>query len=219
MVIVTIDVYGCAMRLGKNLFLPVLLSTVLVACSSSTGSKISVDYYSINGKSTAELDRQIRQKGPRINGGKHAVAVARIRMIPDLKFKPSHLGSPRESCTITSAKVSVDAKVTLPRWAGRAKASAKLGEAWDNIEKYTRLHEATHVNIALFQAKKMEEALSGLSSKGNCTVLRLKARDIVREALKVHDKVQRKFDADEQRRFAQTAESLRRLKASTTPKS
>jgi predicted secreted Zn-dependent protease len=164
---------------------------------ATRASKVSVDYYSINGDSTAALDREIRNKGPRLDGGRHAVAVARIKMVPDVRFAHGENG-----CLVNSAKVHVDAKVTLPRWTGRNKASKDLGEAWDNIDRYTRLHEATHVAIAFRHAKQLETRLLELEASANCQQQRAKSQDVIAELLETHDKRQKDFDADEQRRFS-----------------
>ena len=181
-----------------------LLALSAMGCTSAVSNKVSVDYYSISGNSTAELDKQIKAKGPIVNGGRHAVAVARIRMIPDIQFGGITSGS-SEVCKVTKAKVNVNARVTLPRWTGRRGASSQLGKAWDKIDKYTRLHEAAHVSIAFKYAQRMENELAKLSDPLPCPIVRAKAKLIVDEYLSAHDKEQREFDASEQMRFAEFA--------------
>ncbi len=173
---------------------------VVSACQSTSASKVSVGYYQISGQTTAALDREIRQKGPRIDGGRHAVAVARIKMVPNVTFTNTTAG-----CRITKAKVAVQAAVTLPQWKGRKTASRELGQAWDNIERYTRLHEAVHVAIAFRFAKQIEDDLVALPAQAKCAQTRVIARRIIDDHLDKHDKMQKKFDADEQKRFARVA--------------
>ena len=151
------------------------------------------------------LDRQIRLKGPKVKGGRHAVAVARIRIIPDIKFRPAANG-----CTVSKAKVNVDARVTLPRWTGRRGASKKLGQAWDNIDRYTRMHEAVHVAIAFRFAKRMETELSRLRGSGSCDVLKRTAERIVARHLAKHDETQKQFDTDEQRKLLAFSKATRK---------
>ena len=67
-----------------GLLLPALL---LGACQSAQQSQVSIDYYRISGNSTADLDQEIKRKGPKINGGQHAVAVARIKMFPKVTYE------------------------------------------------------------------------------------------------------------------------------------
>lgn len=169
---------------------------LLGGCQSLTGSRVSVDYYQIQGNSTASLDREIRKKGPLIDGGQHAVAVARIKMIPNVKF--TRLDG---KCSVSFAKIDVKAKVTLPEWKGRKTANRKLGQTWDNIERYTRMHEAVHVAMAFEFAKAIEVHLKTLQNLENCILARQQAQTIVAAALKEHDAAQKQFDVDEQARL------------------
>lgn len=185
-----------ATRLGV-----ITASLFLAGCVNTQKSNVSVDFYNISGNSTAALDREIKRKGPRLNGGRHAVAVARIKMIPNITYQPSAKG-----CDISKAKVAVDAKVTLPKWTGRKSANKELGEAWDNIDRYTRLHEAMHVAIAFRFAKQMEKELIALQPAKNCDQMKALSKQLVDDYLKEHDRVQKQFDADEQSRFLNYAE-------------
>ncbi len=183
-------------------------AAVLIGCAQVTSNRVAVDYYSISGNSTKSLDRQIRLKGPKIDGGRHAVAVARIKIIPNVKFERANGG-----CIVSNARVNVDAKVTLPRWTGRRNATKKLGQAWDNIDRYTRMHEAVHVAIAFRFAQRMENELSDLRTVQSCDVLKRRAAKVVEQHLKQHDKTQRQFDADEQSKllaFAKASSKKRR---------
>ena len=181
--------------------LSALIPTVwLVGCQSVEKSSVSINYYKISGNSTAALDSEIKRKGPKISGGNHAVAIARIKMFPKVDYDKVPSG-----CRISSARISVDAKVTLPKWTGRKTASQKLGEAWDSIDRYTRHHEATHVDMAFSYARKMERKLLKIGTQPNCEKVRTEAKKVIDQYLKAHDKAQRKFDADEQARFSKLA--------------
>ncbi|NKB53301.1 MAG: DUF922 domain-containing protein [Rhizobiaceae bacterium] len=180
-----------------GILLPILL---LASCQSVQQSQVSVDYYKISGSSTEDLDSEIKRKGPKINGGLHAVAIARIKMFPKVTYARQGKG-----CRVDTAKVAVNAKVTLPKWTGRRTASRKLGKAWDNIDRYTRAHEATHVNLAFDYAKRIEDNVLALPAMDDCERLRAETKSIVDHYLKLHDAAQRKFDADEQSRFSALA--------------
>lgn len=184
------------------------LSISLAGCQSTQTSNVSVDYYRINGSTTAALDSEIKRKGPKIDGGRHAVAVARIKMYPNITFEQSARG-----CYISEAKVAVNARVTLPKWTGRSSATRQLGEAWDNIDRYTRLHEATHVSIAFNYARQIETELTKLKPKTNCTKMRTAAKNVVEYYLSEHDKAQKKFDEEEQARFTLLAKQANLAKS------
>ena len=121
-------------------------------------------------------------------------------MLPRITFEKFDRG-----CRVESAKVAVDARVTLPQWTGRDTADPKLAKAWDNIDRYTRLHEATHVNIAFNYAKRIEDEVFALPSMASCSQVRSTTKAIVDRNLDEHDAAQRKYDADEQARFSMLA--------------
>ena len=183
-------------------FAAALALPLAIAGCTSTGSSVKVSYYSIGGTSLPGIDREIRRKGPRIGRDRHAVAVARIKMNPHMRFQRV-----AEGCSIAKAKVDVNARVTLPAWTGRDTANARLAKAWDNIDRYTRLHEGTHVAIAFRHAKRLERDLEALAPARTCALARQNARILVREALVVHDAQQRLFDRNEKLRLAATARS------------
>ncbi|MFD0917956.1 DUF922 domain-containing protein [Pseudahrensia aquimaris] len=168
----------------------------LTACST-TGDKVSVDYYQIKGNSTAALDKDIRRKGPKLDSGAHAIAVARIKMRPRMRYATAN-----SQCRVASAKVDVNARITLPEWKGRKTATAEMARAWDNVDRYARLHEAVHVAIAFKHARLMEAAILQLQAEPNCRTMQARVSSLFVEMLEDHDREQKKFDADEQKRIA-----------------
>ena len=186
-----------------------LAAALLVGCQTSADNKVSIDYYQISGNSTAALDAQIKSKGPKVGGDRHAIAVARIRMIPDIKY-----ASNKGSCAIQSADVAVNARVTLPEWKGRAQASPELGAVWDNIDRYARIHESVHVSIAFNYAKQMKDALEKLPARRNCEILRRESKNLIGRLLRLHDASQRKFDSDEQSRILRSRNEPKEANAS-----
>ncbi len=173
---------------------------VLAGCQLAASNDVKVDYYAISGNSTSELDREIRRKGPKIGDTGHAVAVARIQMFPNVKYRRSG-----GSCSVRSANVAVNARVTLPRWKERGTATRELGAAWDNIDRYTRLHEAVHVAIAFRYAKRMEQSLLAIPAADTCARTKANVNAVVASLLEEHDTSQKAFDADEKSRFAKYA--------------
>ena len=170
----------------------------LSACTSVPGSGVSVDYYNVRGTTARQIDQEIRRFGP--NGG-HALAVARIRMIPDVTYKRQ----PDGTCRYDRARVGVNAAVTLPKFIDRRRTEPGLRQAIDNLDEYARFHEAVHVAIAGAFAKQIGDELKSLPAQASCEALDAKAGALSRTLLKEHDKTQRKFDRDEQRRLAKLA--------------
>lgn len=165
----------------------------LAACSAVPGSGVSVDYYNVRGTTAKQIDNEIRRLGP--NDG-HALAVARIRMIPDVSY--DRTGG---RCRFDRARVGVNAAVTLPRFTDRNRTDPQLKRAIDNLDEYARFHEAVHVAIANEYADRIASALGGLPAQPSCETLDGQAAAVSRALLKQHDAAQRKFDRDEQRRL------------------
>ena len=172
-----------------------LAPLALAACTAVPGSGVSVDYYNVRGTTARQIDDEIRRRGP--NSG-HALAVARIRMIPDVAYERSADGT----CSYRKARVGVNAAVTLPRFIDRNRAAPGLRQAIDNLDEYARFHEAVHVAIAEEYARRIGAQLSALPPAASCEALDRGAAALSKALLNEHDKAQKKFDADEQRRLA-----------------
>ena len=181
-------------RLLRALALPLLIA----GCTAVPGSGVTVDYYNVRGTTARQIDGEIRRRGP--NSG-HALAVARIRMIPDVTYDRAADGT----CRYKQARVGVNAAVTLPRFVDRNRTSADLKRAIDNLDEYARFHEAVHVAIAEEFARRIGDQLRALPKFPSCEALDTRAAAISRGLLADHDATQRKFDADEQRRLAALA--------------
>jgi predicted secreted Zn-dependent protease len=60
----------------------------LASCAGPIDTVVTLNYYEINGNSLKQIDREIYDKGPRINDGERAVAISNIKMTPDIKMTP-----------------------------------------------------------------------------------------------------------------------------------
>ena len=182
----------------RKTFRALALPVLMAGCTAVPGSGVSVDFYNVRGTTAQQIDSEIRRRGP--NSG-HALAVARIRMIPDVSYDQRADGS----CRYDKARVGVNAAVTLPRFVDRNRTSGDLRRAIDNLDEYARFHEAVHVAIAEEFARRIGDQLRVLPTAENCSTLDSRAAAISAKLLEEHDKAQRKFDADEQRRLAALA--------------
>ena len=167
--------------------------TGLAGCT--TQANVSTGYYDVKGNSARALDRGLRRNGP-MNG--HALASAELRFRPDVRFA----ANPSGQCRVASARIRVDAHITLPRWQERAGAPADLRKAFDGMAAYARKHEQVHVEIAEAAAHAMERRLMALPPQKSCAALERKGAAVISEISKLHNKLQLKFDADEQKRLA-----------------
>jgi predicted secreted Zn-dependent protease len=172
--------------------LAALAATVAVA--SPAGAKIrikeSTSYYSISGRSGAELGRAMVSGGTRTTRLDHAIAATATKF----SFENPSIDVQRGSCVLKKVDVVLDITYYFPRWEGKSAASSSLRGSWDRF--YTELvrHEQTHGSIAKRFAQRVEKEMLGM--RGNVS---LGCRD---------------FGANAQRRFDQLAAQLKGQQAS-----
>ncbi|WP_053997353.1 DUF922 domain-containing protein [Ahrensia marina] len=167
----------------------------LVGCVS-TSPAIKTSFYTVNGLTGAQIDRELRAKGP-LDG--HALASAAISFEPVSVLQESS----KDGCRFKTAKFRVKANLTLPRWAERRSSKDQnLRRAWDGLSKYAKLHEEMHVKIAEQYAKQMGDSLMDLPTHKTCEKLDKVAEKAFKGLLRDHDRAQRRFDAIEQKRLA-----------------
>jgi predicted secreted Zn-dependent protease len=183
--------------ISGNLLIVVTCLAALGGCSMSSKTVVTLDYYQVGGTTLAQIDQEIKDKGPKINGSDHAVAVANIKMTPDVSFISTPNG-----CAVKRARIKVRATVVLPRWKNRKNAGKKLGQTWDNLDRYTKLHEATHVAIADKHARRLEKDLEAISTRRTCEEAGKLTKKTIAKAMKKHEREQSIFDASEKKRFS-----------------
>ena len=191
--------------LGK-LLITLATMAAIGGCSMNSKTVVTLDYYQVGGTTLKQIDQEIKNKGPKINGSNHAIAVANIKMTPDVSFVPTPNG-----CAVKRARIKVRAIVVLPHWKNRNKANKKLGQTWDSLDRYTRLHEATHVAIADKHARRLEKNLEAISVRRSCEAAGKLAKKTIARAMKKHEHEQSSFDTSEKKRFSRLA---RRRKSS-----
>ncbi len=181
----------------RNLLIASAAMAVLGGCSMTSKTVVTLDYYQVGGTTLEQIDQEIKDKGPRIDGSVHAVAVANIKMTPDVSFIPTSNG-----CAVKRARIKVRVTVVLPRWKNRGNASKKLGQTWDSLDLYTRLHEATHVAIADKYARRLEKDLEAINIRRSCEEAGKLAKNIIANTMRKHEREQSSFDTSEKKRFS-----------------
>ena len=192
-----------------NRFVCILLSSILLAVPASAATvKRSFSYFSIHGKTLAEIQAQLDARGPVVGaaGDRHPGAT-RMEFSTRLTY-----GSGKGSCRIVKADVTVKAKVFLPRWRDRRRAEPDTRMIWDTIARDIRRHEESHLSIAKNHARDLENALRGLYPMASCGALTAKARKVSTRLLAEHDAEQARFDRIENKNFEWRILSLLRYR-------
>lgn len=154
-------------------------------------------YFSIYGNSPEELDREIAKRGPKLQltGTRHPGATS---MEFGLKTKFSNNGN---YCRVEKAYVSLNLKLTLPRWKNRARASDDMALMWDTLSSDIKRHEERHALIARSYAIDLERALENLPRDRDCKRLQAKAESVADKLLSAHAQAQADFDRVESINF------------------
>lgn len=170
------------------------LAAMATAACTTTASRVSTSYYTITGRTGAELDREISAKGP-MEG--HALASTAIRFVP-VNVSYDKTGG---QCQFKQATFRIEANITLPRWRQNAAGDDDLKTAWEFLERYARLHEQTHVAIAEKYAGKMSADLMAIPPQKTCDRLDKAGRTVIERIKREHNREQLAFDAAEQKRL------------------
>ncbi|NKB78993.1 DUF922 domain-containing protein [Ochrobactrum daejeonense] len=176
-------------------------------CPQAEAASIFRDfrYYPVSGRTAADLDRALSRNGPFLKKtGQHHPGAAEIRFDAKVRYGRA----PGKACKVQNVYVNVHAKVSLPRWRQRRKASAELALIWDTLSQDIRRHEESHIVIARSFASEMERKIRGLRTRSDCTSLRAEIDKITTTLMEAHDKDQERFDRVETINFERRFERL-----------
>ena len=165
--------------------------------SADTIVRKKTTYFSIGGRTAADLDHEMMRRGPlsSTTGRRHPGAT-RIQFSGNATFVGKN-----GRCTIGGAKVTLSTRIMLPRWSNRNKANRQLGLIWDTLSADIKRHEERHAEIARNHARAFEKQILDLPAASNCATLKAKVNQISRQAMDDHDKDQKRFDRIESINF------------------
>lgn len=178
----------------------------LIAASSAQAASLSksYSYFSVGGISVEEIERELKRRGLQVNSGntRHPGAT---RM--EFKTRVSY-GQSHGRCAVTKVIVTVEARMILPRWTQRKRASPDTRLIWDTLAADIKRHEESHVVIAMNHARELEKALQALPPQRNCKAAEAKAGQISAQILATHNSEQDRFDHIEAKNFASRFQRL-----------
>lgn len=180
-----------------------LFSAVFPAQSASIFR--TIEYYNINGKTAADLDYALSNKGPFLKStGQHHPGAAEIRFDAKVRYGKEN----GKKCKVIGVYVNVHGKVFLPRWKQRKRAPFELALIWDVLSSDIKRHEESHLVIARVHASEMEQQIANLYSRKDCADLRNDINQVTEKILAKHDKEQQLFDRVETINFEDRFERL-----------
>ena len=163
------------------------------ACAESVS--LGYSYYTIGGATPAEIETEMRRKGPKLVGSAHRKAGAtRLEFASNIGFRESN-----GLCHPVSAEISVKARVTLPKWKRPKNAKIPALIFWDVLSGDIEAHEKHHIAIARTHAKRLERAIMALPPAKSCETLFARSNALKDKHLDRHDNEQEAFDRTESR--------------------
>ena len=154
-------------------------------------------YFSVSGKTAADLDQQLSKHGPltRNTGALHPGATE-IKFGGELTYVEKN-----GMCSVGTAKVLLNTRILLPQWKNRRRTTAELAFIWDTLLADIKRHEERHAEIARTHARSLERQLTSLRPPKSCEVLQGMVGKITQTVMDEHDRDQMRFDVVESKNF------------------
>lgn len=164
---------------------------------SETIVRKTYSYFSITGKTAADLDQQLSKHGPltRNTGARHPGATE-IKFGGELTYVEKN-----GQCSVGTAKVLLNTRILLPRWKNRRRTTAELAFIWDTLLADIKRHEERHAEIARTHARSLERQLAALRPQKSCETLQEMVGKITQSVMDEHDRGQMRFDVVESKNF------------------
>ncbi len=176
--------------MSKRILLTAALSFLALAPAVAAGLTKSYSYFTIGGVTVEEIERELNLRGPQVRstGNRHPGAT-RMEFKSRVKY-----GMKKDRCAVVDARVTVEARIILPRWSKRSKADDDVRLIWDTLSADIKRHEESHVIIAKNHARELENALRAISPQRDCAAAEAKVAAATDAVLARHDEEQQRFD-------------------------
>jgi predicted secreted Zn-dependent protease len=164
----------------------------------------SYSYFAIGGSTLEEIEKELTIRGPQVKStGRRHPGATQMEFTSRLTYAEKD-----GRCIVAGARVTVDAKVILPRWKQRTKAGGEVRLIWDTLSADIKRHEESHVVIAKNHARELEDALKAIGRQKDCAAAAARAQAITAAVLARHDAAQNRFDRIEGMNFERRILSL-----------
>ncbi|WP_081964206.1 DUF922 domain-containing protein [Hoeflea sp. BAL378] len=192
-----------------------LAVTALMLClAAQTGAadpliSKSYSYFSVSGRTAADLEREFSRLGPLLSGtGTRHAGATRIKLGGSVDYENSD-----GRCRVTDAKVKLETHLTLPRWKDRKHASREMALIWDTMSADIKRHEERHAEIARQYARRLETALEALRPEADCARMQARVDATTKKIVDRHAADQDRFDRVEAASYERRMTRMLRFKA------
>ena len=183
--------------IARLMALAALTTLVFQPARAETITSKTFAYFSVGGRTAAELDEELSKRGPMMkhSGSRHPGATK-------IKWGGSVTYVRRgERCAVGEAKVTLSTQIILPRWKNRKRATASLALIWDTLSADIKRHEERHAEIARNHARALERTLKQLRPEADCERMQARVDRVTADAVSKHDADQARFDKSESKNF------------------
>lgn len=177
--------------------LAALAGLALQPARAETIASKSFAYFSIGGRTAAELDAELSKRGPMMkqSGSRHPGAT-RIKWGGSVTYVRRG-----NRCAVGEARVTLSTQIILPRWKNRKRATPSLALIWDTLSRDIKRHEERHAEIARNHARNLERTLKTLRPEADCERMQARVDRATADAVSRHDADQARFDRIESKNF------------------
>ena len=177
--------------------LAALACLALQPARAETIASKSFSYFSVGGRTAAELDEELSKRGPMMkhSGSRHPGAT-RIKWGGSVTYVRQG-----GRCAVGEAKVTLSTQIILPRWKNRKRATPSLALIWDTLSRDIKRHEERHAEIARNHARALERTLKRLRPEADCERMQARVDRTTADAVARHDADQARFDKVESKNF------------------
>jgi predicted secreted Zn-dependent protease len=174
-----------------------LTSLAFQPARAETITSKSFAYFSVGGRTAAELDAELSKRGPMMkhSGSRHPGAT-RIKWGGSVTYVRRG-----ERCAVGEANVTLSTQIILPRWKNRKRTTASLALIWDTLSSDIKRHEERHAEIARHHARGLERTLKRLRPEADCERMQARVDRATADAVSEHDADQARFDKVESKNF------------------
>lgn len=176
--------------MSMRTLLTAALTLLALAPAAAAGLSKSYSYFTIGGVTVEEIERELAIRGPQVRstGNRHPGAT-RMEFKSRVKY-----GMKKDRCAVVDARVTVEARIILPRWSKRSKADVDVRLIWDTLSADIKRHEESHAVIAKNHARELELALKAIAPQRDCAAAEAKVASVTDQVLARHDEEQQRFD-------------------------
>ncbi len=183
--------------IARLMALAALATLALPPAHAETITSKSFAYFSVGGRTAAELDEELSKRGPMMkhSGSRHPGAT-KIKWGGSVTYVRHG-----KRCAVGEAKVTLSTQIILPRWKNRKRATPSLALIWDTLASDIKRHEERHAEIARNHARALERTLKRLRPEADCERMQARVDRVTADAVTKHDADQARFDRIESKNF------------------